>query len=168
MEEQIPGTPVPVEAELVVEEEMTLDGPIVLDLTDVKDTPVATGWHDFAIVESEAQKPEGRPLQIYMRADITNESDPDRGRPIFLRLPLEPSEQGDFRGQTRKFLKALGYDADSVKNYPTAQALADEFLDAELQMRVKHKPDKTDKDVVYANINGWKPLEIAAEDEIPF
>lgn len=131
-------------------EEISLEGPIVLDLGQVRDEPVATGWHSVVIERADAGISREKKLpKIFFLSRVTDEASPEYNRTVIWNCMLE----GDGLVFTKRCFAALGM--PEHLNYPTYQALADDTLSREVDVQVKHRVYKGEKQ---ASVNNWRPL----------
>ena len=131
-------------------EPVNLEGPIVLDLGEVRDEPVAVGWHVVTIERAEAGVTRQKSLpKIFVLSRITDEGDVEHNRTVIWNVMLS----GDGMVFTKRCLMALGL--SEQLNYPTYQALADDLIGREVEVKVKHRVYKGEKQV---QISNWKAL----------
>lgn len=137
---------VPVQASAPVD----LGGPIVLDLAEVRDEPVTAGWHTVTIERAEAgvTKQKGLP-KIFILSRVTDEGDVEHNRTIIWNVMLA----GDGMVFTKRCLSALGLPAQL--SYPTYQALADDLVGREVEVKGKHRVYQGEKQF---QVNNWKPV----------
>ena len=131
-------------------EPVNLEGPIVLDLGEVRDEPVVIGWHVVTIERAEAgtSRQKGLP-KIFILSRVTDEGDVEYNRTIIWNVMLS----GDGMVFTKRCLAALGL--PEQLNYPTYQALADDLVGREVEVKVKHRVYKGEKQV---QVNNWKTI----------
>lgn len=133
-----------------VADEVTLEGPIVLDLGEVKDEPVVTGWHAVRIERAEAGLSRQKNLpKIFFLSRVIDEGDPEHNRTVIWNCMLE----GDGLIFTKRCFAALGM--PEQLNYPTYQDLADDTVDREVEVQVKHRVYKGERQ---AQVSNWRPL----------
>ena len=138
----------PVQAQ--VSEPVNLEGPIVLDLGEVRDQPVSVGWHTVTIERADAGVTQQKGLpKIFILSRVTDEGDVEYNRTIIWNIMLE----GDGLVFTKRCLGALGL--GTQLNYPSYQALADDLVGREVEVKGKHR---TYKGEVQFQVNNWKPL----------
>jgi hypothetical protein len=131
-------------------EPVNLEGPIVLDLGEVRDEPVTIGWHVVTIERAEAgvTRQKGLP-KIFVLSRVTDEGDVEYNRTIIWNVMLS----GDGMVFTKRCLVALGL--PTQLNYPSYQALADDLIGREVEVKVKHRVYQGEKQV---QISNWKAL----------
>ena len=131
-------------------EPVNLEGPIVLDLGEVRDEPVVVGWHVVTIERTEAgtSRQKGLP-KIFILSRVTDEGDVEYNRTIIWNIMLS----GDGMVFTKRCLSALGL--PEQLNYPSYQALADDLMGREIEVKVKHRVYKGEKQV---QISNWKSI----------
>lgn len=131
-------------------EAVNLEGPIVLDLGEVRDEPVSVGWHTVTIERADAGVTQQKGLpKIFILSRVTDEGDKEYNRTIIWNIMLA----GDGLPFTKRCLKALGL--PEQLNYPTFQALADDLIGREVEVKGKHR---TYKGEVQFQVNNWKPV----------
>ena len=131
-------------------EPVNLEGPIVLDLGEVRDEPVVIGWHVVTIERAEAGVSRKQNLpKIFILSRVTDEGDIEYNRTIIWNIML----QGDGLVFTKRCLSALGLPAQL--NYPSYQALADDLIGRDVEVKVKHRVYKGEKQV---QISNWKAI----------
>lgn len=130
--------------------EVDLTGPIVLDLGEVRDEPVAVGWHSVAIERAEARSSRQKKLpMIFILARINDEADMEYNRTVIWNIMLE----GDGMVFTKRCFAALGL--PEQLNYPSYQALADDLIGLEVEVQVKHRVYQGAKQI---QVNNWRAL----------
>lgn len=130
--------------------EITLDGPITLDLGAVSDEPVEPGWHAVKIASAEAKLTRQKELpQIFIVARLTDEAHPRFNSTVIWNCMLV----GDGLQFTKRCFKALGL--PELLKYPSAQDLADDLVGRDVEVRVKHR---TYEGEVQANVSNWRPV----------
>jgi hypothetical protein len=144
------GRSKPTVAPDLVSEPINLEGPIVLDLGEVRDEPVVIGWHVVTIERAEAGVSHKQNLpKIFILSRVTDEADIEYNRTIIWNIMLA----GDGLVFTKRCLSALGLPAQL--NYPSYQALGDDLLGREVEVKVKHRVYKGEKQV---QISNWKAI----------
>jgi hypothetical protein len=140
----------PISAPVQTSEPVNLEGPIVLDLGEIRDQPVALGWHAVTIERAEAgtSRQKGLP-KIFILSRITDEGDVEYNRTIIWNVMLS----GDGMVFTKRCLAALGL--PEQLSYPSYQALADDLIGREVEVKVKHRVYKGEKQV---QVNNWKAI----------
>lgn len=134
------------------EHEFNLEGPILLDLSDVSDEPVPEAWYAVEIEKADpGYSPNKGVPQVAIGARIIDEACPSYQRMLFWQSHLV----GEGRRFTRRFLKAAGFGVDKPLAFSSAQELADQLLGVQVEVRVKHN---VSKGVTYANASAWRPL----------
>jgi len=127
-----------------------LSGPITLDLAEVRDEPVSVGWHAVTIERADAGETREKKLpKIFILSRVTDEGDQEFNRTVIWNIMLD----GDGMVFTKRCLKALGM-PDQL-NYQSYQALADELIGREVEVQVKHRVYKGEKQ---CQVNNWKPI----------
>jgi hypothetical protein len=135
-----------------------LEGPILLDLTDVSDEPVPEGWHAFEVEKADpGYSPTKGIPQVAIGARLIDEADPSYQRMLFWQSHLV----GEGRRFTRRFLEAIGFGVDKPMQFSSAQELADQLLGVQGEVRVKHN---VSKGTTYANASAWRPLTYGGQD----
>ena len=131
-------------------EPVDLSGPIVLDLGGVRDEPVTVGWHTVTIERADAgvTRQKGLP-KIFILSRVTDEGDVEYNRTIIWNIMLD----GDGIVFTKRCLAALGMPAQL--NYPSYQALADDLIGREVEVKGKHRVYQGEKQF---QVNNWKPV----------
>lgn len=130
--------------------EISLDGPITLDLGAVSDEPVAIGWHTVQIESAEARLSRKQELpMIFVVSRITDEADPQHNKTIIWNNMM----RGEGLVFTKRCFKALGMpeqlSADSL------QDLADELVGIQVQAQVKHRVHEGE---IQANVSNWRAV----------
>lgn len=127
-----------------------LGGPIVLNLGEVRDEPVSAGWHVVTIERADAGITQQKGLpKIFILSRVTDEGDEEYNRTIIWNVMLA----GDGMVFTKRCLAALGL--PEQLNYPSYQALADDLIGREVEVKGKHRVYKGETQ--YA-VNNWKPV----------
>lgn len=130
------------------QQDITLTGPITIDLGAIKDEPVADGWHSVEIERAEPKLSSEKKLpQIFVLSRIIDEADPDYHRTVVWNSMLK----GDGLVFTKRCFKALGL--PEVLDYPDAQALADDMVGRRCQAKCKRSKEEDSRNV---NVNDWK------------
>ena len=144
------GKEKPIAAPVQTSEPVNLEGPIVLDLGEVRDDPVTPGWHTVRIERADAgvSRQKGLP-KIFILSRVTDEGDEEYDRTIIWNLMLD----GDGLVFTKRCLSALGL--PEQLNYPSYQALADDLIDREVEVKGKHRVYKGETQYQVSN---WKPV----------
>jgi len=141
-------------------EEFNLEGPILIDLTEIKDEPVAEGYH---LVQIERVDPgyssQQKIPQLFVMSRIVDEADPEFNRTVIWNSQL----QGEGLIFTKRFFAAVGL--EDVVQYPSIQGLVDDLLEAVVEVRVRHR---TYEGRVQANVSNWRPYQPEAEVELAF
>lgn len=132
-------------------EEMQVDlsGPITLDLGKVSSDPVDTGWHTVEIERAEAKASSNGAPMLFVLSRITDETDPDYNRTIIWNNMLD----GEGLVFTKRCFEALGM--PEVLEYDSYQALADDLLGREVDVKVKHRTYQGEKQ---ASVNNWREV----------
>lgn len=134
----------------VPSEPVNLEGPIVLDLGEVRDDPVTVGWHTVTIERADAGVSQQKQLpKIFILSRVTDEGDVEFNRTIIWNVMLE----GDGLVFTKRCFAALGL--PEQLNYPSYQALADDLVGREVEVKGKHRVYKGEKQF---QVNNWKPV----------
>lgn len=132
------------------EEELTLEGPITLDLTQISDEPVSRGWHTVTIERAEGRFSRKKHLpEVFFLSRITDEGDPEHNRTVIWNCQLK----GDGLMFTKRCFKALGM--PEVLNYPTVEDLCAELVGLECEVEVRHKVYQGAKQ---ARVSNWRPV----------
>lgn len=114
--------------------EISLEGPIELDLGAVSDEPVAVGWHTVQIESAEARLSRKQSLpMIFVLSRITDEADPQTNKTVIWNNMMS----GEGLVFTKRCFKALGM--PEQLSAPSLQDLADELVGRQVQVQVKHK-----------------------------
>jgi len=139
-----------VAAPVQASEPVNLEGPIVLDLGEIRDDPVSIGWHVVTIERAEAgtTRQKGLP-KIFILSRVTDEGDVEHNRTVIWNIMLA----GDGMVFTKRCLSALGLPAQL--NYPTYQALADDLIGREVEVKLKHRVYQGEKQV---QVQNWKSI----------
>lgn len=142
------------EEDVVDNTEKTFEGPILLDLGQIRDEPVIKGWHLVEIERADAGSSSKKGLtKIFVLSRIIDEGDPDFNRTIIWSLMLE----GDGLVFTKRCLNALEYPAQLLGGegaaYATVEDLADSLVGKTVEVRVKHKMYQGNKQ---AEVNNWR------------
>ena len=136
----------------VVEHTFDLEGPILLDLSDVSDEPVPEAWYATEIEKADpGYSPNKGIPQVAIGARIIDETSPSYNRMLFVQWHLV----GEGRRFTRRGLKAAGFGVDKPMEFSSAQELADQLLGVQMEMRVQHN---VSKGTTYANVSAYRPL----------
>jgi len=139
-------------------EEFNLEGPILIDLTQIKDEPVTEGWHLVQIERVDPGHSSKQQIpQLFVMSRIVDEADPEFNRTVIWNSQL----QGDGLIFTKRFFAAVGL--DDVVSYPNIQGLVDDLLEAVLEVRVRHR---TYEDKTQANVSSWRPYQPMAEVDL--
>lgn len=126
------------------------DGPIALDLGAVRDEPVSKGWHPVRIERADPGRSKQKQLlQIFVLARVMDEASPEFNRTIIWNSMME----GDGLIFTKRCFRALGL--PEALNYPSLQALADDLIDREVEVQVKHRVYEGQQQT---NVVNWRPL----------
>ena len=134
--------------------DIELDGPIDLDLTDVKTTPVENGWHHVEIkdVKADTSKPE-RGVVLVVSMEIIDEGDPDYNQYVFNRL----ATKGNGRRFTKMFLAdGLGWTAADFQDYTSLSQIRDKLVGRELMVYTQQTKSNGN---TYANVRDSRPVE---------
>lgn len=139
-------------------ENMVLEGPIVIDLNEVRDEPIADGWHLVVVerVDPGYSRQQHIP-QVFVLSRVTDEGDPDFNRTIIWNSMLA----GDGRRFSKRFFLAAGLPA--LLQYPTADALAADLVGRAVLVKTKAKLNPQTGEV-NVNCSSWK----APQSELDF
>ena len=146
-----------------------LSGPIVLDLEQISDEPVAEGWHTITIERAEGRESgEGKPM-IFALSRVTDESDPEYNRTVVWNNMLT----GEGLRFTKRCFKGLGLPMQL--DYPSVDALCADMVGRGCDVRVRHgkvrKGPRTGE--IQANVSAWKAtqfdsLMVDEPEDVPF
>lgn len=126
-----------------------LDGPVVLDLSQVRDELIPEGWHTVTVERADPGLSRQQQIpKIFILSRVTDEGDPDHNRTIIWNVMLS----GDGMQFMKRCFAALGLPLQL--NYPSYQALADDLIGREVEVKLKHKAYKGEKQV---NVSNWRP-----------
>jgi len=129
--------------------EVVLEGPIVLDLGGVRDELIPEGWHAVSIERADPGISRQKQIpKIFVLSRIKDEGDPDFNRTIIWNVMLD----GDGMVFTKRCFKALGL-PDQL-NYSSYQALAEDLIGREVEVKIKHRTYEGAKQV---QVNNWRP-----------
>lgn len=136
--------------------QVNLEGPIVLDLGQVKDEPVAKGWHCVTIERADAKtsSKKGIPM-LFVLSRVTDEADTEYNQTIIWNIMLS----GEGMVFTKRCLAALGM--PEKLNYPTYQELANALIGRSVEVQVKHRTYEGEQSV---QVNNWRPVTVASLD----
>jgi len=139
--------PAPVQAS----EPVNLEGPIVLDLGEVRDQPITAGaWHCVTIERADAGLSTQKQLpKVFILSRVSDEGSPEYNRTVIWNLMLA----GDGMVFTKRCLAALGL--PEKLNYPSYQALADDLVGREVEVKGKHR---TYQGEVQYQVNNWRKV----------
>ena len=144
---------VPAPVDLTAEEAgagIDLSGPVTLNLDEVRDEPVAIGWHSVKIERAEPKLTRQKNLpSIFVMSRISDEADVDFNRTIIWNLMLK----GDGVVFTKRCFAAMGI--TGKLEFPSYQAMADALIGLEVEVKVKHRVYKGE---VQANASNWRPI----------
>ena len=139
-----------------VSAQVNLEGPIVLDLGQVRDQPVAEGWHVVTIERADAKTSSKKDIpMIFVLSRISDESDPECNRTIIWNIML----QGEGMVFTKRCLAALGM--PEQLNYPSYQALANDLIGRSVEVKTKHRTYEGEQSL---QVNNWRPVTVASLD----
>ena len=132
--------------------EVVLEGPVTIDLGQVRDEPVAEGWHTVTIERADpGLSRQKQTPKIFLLSRITDEADVENNRTIIWNIMLD----GDGMLFTKRCLQALGL--PEQLNYPSYQALADDLVGREVDVKIKHRMYKGEKQV---QVNNWRQVTV--------
>lgn len=136
--------------------QINLEGPIVLDLGQIRDEPVEEGWHTVTIERADAKtsSQKGLPM-IFVLSRITDEDDPEHTRTIIWNIMLS----GEGLVFTKRCFSALGM--PEQLNYASYQALANDLIGHEVEVKVKHRTYEGEQSV---QVNNWRQVTLAGFD----
>lgn len=132
------------------EEEVVLEGPVTLDLDQVRDEPPAKGWHTVRIERAEAGlSRQKKTPKIFVLSRVIDEADVEFNRTIIWNVMLS----GDGLVFTKRCLKALGL--PGRLEYGSYQELADDLIGREVEVQVKHRTYQGERQ---AQVNNWREV----------
>ena len=136
-------------------ENIDLTGPVTIDLGSISDEPVSEGWHRVTIERADPKLSNKQQLpSIFVLSRVTDENDPDYNRTVIWNNMLE----GDGMIFTKRAFEALGL--PEQLDYPSYQALADDLIGREVDVKVKHNTYQGEKT---ANVNQWREASLDIE-----
>lgn len=126
---------------------LTLDGPVSLNLDDIKEV-VEEGWHLVEIESAEARESSNGNPQIGVRARIVDENDADYDRQFFWNLTFI---SGFSMQLVKRCLSALGF--PQQLEYSSLQELASDMEGRQVEAQVTHRTYEGNKQ---ENVTKWR------------
>jgi len=142
---------------------MSVEGPVSLNLGNVDDAPVAKGWHTVKIERAEADTNKKDQPQIAILARITNETDPDFNKTIPWYLTFTGDMESFQMKLIRRCVEALGLPL--TLDYPSYQDFGDALIGLSVDANVTHREWEGETKL---NVNKWRPISFMTEEDVSF